>query len=72
MSNGQLHTTTSYAELHGLTVSNVRYHCANDNIECILVAGAGQGVYLIPDGAVIKKKKCGRPKGWRKKNSGER
>ena len=67
MSKGQMHTTRSYADQHGLTPEQVRYHCANDNLECVKLAGAGHGVYLIPDGAVIKMNRVGRKIGWRKK-----
>jgi hypothetical protein len=65
--NETMYTATAYAELHGITVDTVRRHCRKGTLECDLLAGAGHGMYLIPERAKIQLKKRGRKLGWRKK-----
>jgi hypothetical protein len=68
--NIKVHTTETFADLHGLTEERVRYHCRMGNIDgAIKVPGSGQGCWLIEEGSVIVKKKVGRSVGWRKDKS---
>jgi hypothetical protein len=69
MSDIKYHTTESYAELHGLTVGQVRYACLHDNLEYKAIASAGHGTYLIPEDAVIQSKKVGRKVGYKVKTT---
>ena len=60
----EYYTTTAYSEKTGRTVDNVRHHCAKGSLESVKIAGAGHGVYLIPEGAEVHLEKQGRkPKG---------
>ena len=65
-----MHTTESFADLHGISEDQVRYHCRNGNIEGALkVPGSGQGCWLIEVGSEIVHKKVGRRIGYRKDKS---